>query len=80
VSTGNYGAAWARVVLKGNVVDGVMKVKISGTGLQSGNMETRAVQGELIGTISETEGFGEYRIVAGEEGTYVGKWTMKKAR
>jgi hypothetical protein len=73
------GTSRARVVLKGKVVDGVMKVKISGIGI-SDDGESRAVTGELMGTVSETEGFGEYKAVSGSRGTYVGKWTMKKAR
>jgi len=60
--------------VRGRIKDGLMEAKISGSADDS------FFSGVLIGTVSEIQGFGTWRLDVPEEdaGTYTGEWTLQK--
>ena len=60
--------------LTGRIKNGLMEAKFSGTA------EGTSCVGNLIGTMSETQGFGTWKIDAFDEEAYrfTGEWTLEK--
>lgn len=75
--TGTYGSATATCSIKGNVTNGILKGIISGSVLL--DVGSTGIDGELIGTISETQMSGTWSVTH-IAGSHSGEWTAEKVQ
>ena len=60
--------------LKGKIKSGLLKAKFTGWAQET------SCYGDFVGTLSETQGFGTWKIDAHDEsaGRFTGEWTLEK--
>jgi hypothetical protein len=78
--SGEYGSGKMNGKIKGKVKDGIFNVLISGNAnVRAG---TATIDGKMIGTLSKTQAFGTWNIIARDtEGTlyeFSGEWSAEK--
>ena len=76
--SGEFGSGRMSGEIKGKVKDGIFNVLISGNAnVRAG---TATIDGKMIGTLSKTQAFGTWNIVARDDETYEfsGEWSAKK--
>ena len=75
---GEYGRGKMRAKLKGKVKDGICNVDIWGTVIVEEGSAT--INGKMIGTLSKTQAFGSWTLVARDDERYdfSGEWSAKK--
>lgn len=74
-NTGGFGSGDLMGTIKGKIKDGLLQAKFSGTAYVSDG--SSQVFGNVIGTLSGTQGFGTYNLTS-RVGQYKGKWTIEK--
>ena len=76
-TTGGYGNGTLTGRLTGRIKDGVLDATISGHAeSQDGSA---MVRGKFVGTVSETQGFGTWKIFASQENIHFsGEWSIEK--
>jgi hypothetical protein len=77
--SGGYGSGTMKGKIEGKVKDGIFNVRFSGHANVTGGLAT--IDGKMIGTLSKTQAFGTWIIVArDDERTYEfsGEWSAKK--
>jgi hypothetical protein len=72
---GGYGEGRISCSIKGKIKNGVMNARLFGRAKVSEG--TADVSGDLVGTISRTQGFGTWTL-SHVEGVHSGKWTAEK--
>ena len=70
-----YGGASLKGRIKGKIKDGLFQADFSGSASHSEGQSM--VSGSFIGTLSETQGFGSYRL-NGDGEQFNGEWTLQK--
>jgi hypothetical protein len=76
--SGGYGTGTIKAKIKGKVKDGICNVRLWGTARVSEGSVT--INGKMIGTLSKTQAFGTWIIVARDDEVYEfsGEWSAKK--
>ena len=77
-ASGDYGRGKMRAKLKGKVKDGICNIDIWGTAIVEEGSAT--INGKMIGTLSKTQAFGSWTLVARDDERYdlSGEWSAKK--
>ena len=73
-----YGGGRMNAKITGKVKDGIFNVRMWGTAIVSEGSVT--IDGKMIGTLSKTQAFGTWNIIARDDETYEfsGEWSAKK--
>jgi hypothetical protein len=76
--SGGYSSGTMKGKIKGKVKDGICDVRLYGTATVSEG--SVMIDGKMIGTLSKTQAFGTWNIVARDDETYEfsGEWSAKK--
>ena len=77
-ASGDYGRGKMRAKLKGKVKDGICNIDIWGTVVVEEGSAT--INGKMIGTLSKTQAFGSWTLVARDDERYdfSGEWSAQK--
>jgi hypothetical protein len=78
--SGGYGSGRMNAIIKGQVKDGIFNVRISGNANVTAGSAT--IDGKMIGTLSKTQAFGTWNIIASDTESTVymfsGEWSAEK--